>query len=153
MQNILFRPESFGFIIYMYRDIRLTTTGNGSVRIHNNNTWSIRFFHRPGTCSPLGGSQFSLATPSTCCCQHAINSCANKVMMENNNNMWQQNSFKHNTMVSVHHESHTTLIIVLCADTVWVLYGVSKAPPPITDEKWAYGNSASLWFSKPFERV
>uniref|UniRef100_A0A2S2QU60 Uncharacterized protein n=1 Tax=Sipha flava TaxID=143950 RepID=A0A2S2QU60_9HEMI len=46
------------------------------------------------TGSPLGGSQFSLATPSTCCCQHMINNC-NK-MMENNNNMWQQNSFKHN---------------------------------------------------------
>ncbi|CAH1712391.1 unnamed protein product [Aphis gossypii] len=48
-----------------------------------------------GTCSPLGGSQFSLATQNTCCCQHVINNC--KMMIENNNNnMWQQNSFKHN---------------------------------------------------------
>lgn len=60
----------------------------------------FRFFFCPttGTCSPLGGSQFSLAAPSTCCCQHAINTCCNnRMMMENNNNMWQQhNSFKHN---------------------------------------------------------
>ncbi|XP_026809539.1 calcium release-activated calcium channel protein 1-like isoform X2 [Rhopalosiphum maidis] len=48
-----------------------------------------------GTCSPLGGSQFSLATQNTCCCQHVVNNC--KMMIENNNNMWQQNnSFKHN---------------------------------------------------------
>lgn len=59
------------------------------------------FFYLTGTCSPLGGSQFSLATPSTCCCHHAFNNCNNRMMMDNNNmcgnNMCrQQNSFKHN---------------------------------------------------------
>ncbi|XP_050441834.1 calcium release-activated calcium channel protein 1-like isoform X2 [Adelges cooleyi] len=47
----------------------------------------------PGT--PLG-SQFSLVTPSTCCCQHMINHCnGGKMMMENNNSMWHHNSSKH----------------------------------------------------------